>query len=424
MNIWKSITQKNSLETIYDKSVFVALLLVIVTYPFSMSINSLTIILLAGASIIKLIVERKIYLHKVYILFFLIFLIRLLSLFYTTNMHSGGRAIERSLSLLIFPLVFMVNKPILLNRTFLFKTLNIATLVACLFCLLNNYYYFVTNNISVKWWLDWKYNNHHLSSYLDFGPNYFSLVIVINLAGMYFYKYNSFRSKILWSISYCIQFIFLLLLSSRSLILFFVLSTTIIFLYKMYNKYKIKGIIMTTVFLVFGTLVALSIPVVKQRFNKTYLELVSDNKAETKVGGFVNRIQKVKSAIHILKENYLLGVGIGDVKDELKKEYIKIDFQEGINLSFDAHNQYLQSYLASGILGFISYLLILLAIGYNFILDKKYFFLFIVCIYAYFSLFESLIETHKGIVLFSILLLLVLPFDNQKVLQIDWNKRK
>ena len=401
---------KNEVKTIYDKIIFINFLLVLITYPFAISINSIAIICLVFFSLLKLIKDRKIYPHKVYILFFLFFLIRLFSLLYTENMHSGGRAIERSLSLLIFPFVFLINKPIFSNTKFFFRTLNISTLIACLFCLFSNYHYFITNDIETKWWLDWKYNNHYLSSYLDFGPNYFSVLIVVNLVWMYFYKYNSAKEKLIFLIIYSIQFLFLFLLSSRSIILFFLLSTFVIISYKSFVRYKTKGLLITLLFFLLSVGFMLAIPVVKQRFKKTYKELFLEDKSDKLVGGYYNRTQKIKSSIAIIKKNYIFGVGIGDVKDELKKEYINIDFTEGIKLSYDAHNQYLQSFLASGILGLLSFCSILIAIGLIMVKRKEYFYLFIILLYSYFSLIESLVETHKGVVLFSILLLLVLPF--------------
>jgi len=410
LKIWKLIVQRNNLNTINDKVVFIVFLLVLVSYPFSIKINSIIILLLTAVSLIKLIKERDAYHSNIYWLFYLFFLTRVISLFYSDNMSSGLSAIERSLSLVAFPLIFMINKPIFSNRMFFFKILNIATVVACVFCLLNNYAFFIENDIPTRWWLDWKYNHHYLSSYLEFGPNYFSLLIVINLIGIYFYRLNTFKEKIVVVIIYIIQLFFLFLLSSRSLIFFFLISSLIILCNNGYRKHKFKGVIVSLVGLCMVlTFVYIYVPVVKQRFRKTYSELISVNKIDTQVGGLINRLQNVNSALEVIENNYIFGVGIGDVRDELVKEYIRIDFKEGIEHSFDAHNQYLQNYLASGILGFLFYLLIFIVILKTLIKRKEYFYILVISIFVYFSLFESIIETHKGIVLFSILLLLLNP---------------
>lgn len=424
MNGWHAIVENNGLKTIYDKIVWILFLFVLITYPFSVNINSLSIILLVSFSGIKLIKNKRIYFHKVHLLFFLFFLIRLLSLLYTSNISSGGRAIERSIGLIVFPLVFIINKPIFSNVFFFLKALNISTFFASVFCLLCNLRFFIINEISVDWWLDWKYNNHHLSSYLDFGPNYFSFLITINLLGMYFYKYRSLKIKMIYAFMYLTQLVFLLLLSSRSLIAFFLLSTILLLVRNAYLQKKAKTMIVTVVFIVIGMLVVSSIPVVKQRFNKTYKEIISKDNTNTQVGGYVNRLQKIKSSVNVLKENYIFGVGVGDVKDELKKQYIAINFKEGIDNSFDAHNQYLQSYLGTGFLGFILYSIILITIGRIFILKKQYFFLLVTAIYIYFSFFESLIETHKGVVLFSILVLLILPVENNMIYNLKFSNKR
>ncbi|SFW56667.1 O-antigen ligase family protein [Cellulophaga fucicola] len=413
--ILKSIVQENNLKTINDRMVFIAFLLVLISYPFSIGINSIAILLLTAVSLIKLIKEKEVFYNKIYLLFIIYFLTRFFSLLYSDNLSTGWRAIERSLSIIVFPLIFMINKPILLNRIFFLKILNVSTAVACVFCLFNNYLFFVVNEIPTNWWLDWKYNHHHLSSYLDFGPNYFSVIIVLNLIGVFFYRVNLIKSKIIFLIVYIVQLFFLFLLSSRSLIFFYLVCTVILLTRNGYIKYKIKGVAISLVGLCLILIsVYLYVPIVKQRFRKTYSEFISDNKKDTQVGGFINRLQNVNSATEIIKRNYILGIGIGDVKDELKKEYFRIDFKEGIDHSFDAHNQYLQNYLASGFFGFLSYILIFIVICRLLIKTKKHFYIIIVLMFAYFSLFESLIETHKGIVLFSILFLLITPYEGPK----------
>ncbi len=72
------------------------------------------------------------------------------------------------------------------------------------------------------------------------------------------------------------------------------------------------------------------------------------------------RIQAWESALDLVKSNPIFGTGTGDVKDELVKMYNSKGFVEIFNLRLNAHNQFLQSFAALGIFGF---LLLLLAVG-------------------------------------------------------------
>ena len=235
LKLWHSIAENNQLKSFYDKAIFLAFFLVLITYPFSVNINSITIILLVALSLMKLIRKKKIYYSKIYLLFFLFFILRLLSLVYTDNLSAGTRAIERSLSLIAFPFVFMISKPIFQNRLFFLKVLSISTTVACIYCITQNYLFFFSNDVPVKWWFDWKFNNHNLSSHLGFGANYFSVLIIINLIGIYFYNIKSFKQKVIFITIYIIQLFFLFLLSSRSIMLYFLVCTFIVLIYKNYN---------------------------------------------------------------------------------------------------------------------------------------------------------------------------------------------
>lgn len=67
----------------------------------------------------------------------------------------------------------------------------------------------------------------------------------------------------------------------------------------------------------------------------------------------VMRLEFWKAAWNILKKHSLLGIGTGDVGDELKKSYNEINSQLNPEFRLRAHNQYLTFALAVGLLGLI-----------------------------------------------------------------------
>ena len=93
----------------------------------------------------------------------------------------------------------------------------------------------------------------------------------------------------------------------------------------------------------------------------------------------------------------MLGINTGDVKSRLVKEYTKIGYQKGIDSNYNAHNQYLESMLAGGVI-LLSILLIML--GYYFfyaILNKSLLMSLFVCVIAINFLFESMFNTISGV---------------------------
>ena len=69
------------------------------------------------------------------------------------------------------------------------------------------------------------------------------------------------------------------------------------------------------------------------------------------------RISITKSALHRVMENPLTGYGTGNYRDSLVEQYDRDDYDYGAKARFNAHNQYIESMLSSGIIGLIALLL-------------------------------------------------------------------
>jgi len=64
-------------------------------------------------------------------------------------------------------------------------------------------------------------------------------------------------------------------------------------------------------------------------------------------------------ALEIIKDNPLLGIGTGDVKDELQRTAEIEGYSIVKDRNFNVHNQYLETWMGIGIFGFILLLLLL-----------------------------------------------------------------
>lgn len=113
------------------------------------------------------------------------------------------------------------------------------------------------------------------------------------------------------------------------------------------------------------------------------------------------RIEYLKAATIIIKENFWFGVGTGDVKFEFNKVYDKINSSLSKEWRLRAHNQYITFFLS---FGFVGFLLIIFCIVAPIIISKAYkFFIFnMFFITALLSMLnEDTLESQPGISYFA-----------------------
>jgi O-antigen ligase len=109
----------------------------------------------------------------------------------------------------------------------------------------------------------------------------------------------------------------------------------------------------------------------------------------------------------VFPESGLLGLGSGDVKEVLTQAYKKNQFTGCYQRQFNAHNQFLQTSISLGILGFLSICsLILLPLGW--FLKNKSFLGFCFSVIIFLNLLtESMFERQAGVVFFVLFYLLM-----------------
>lgn len=115
----------------------------------------------------------------------------------------------------------------------------------------------------------------------------------------------------------------------------------------------------------------------------------------------VQRIQFWKAAIGIIKENPLIGIGTGDVKEEFLKQYDKMNSPLKKEFRKPAHNQYLTMTVAFGVLGLCWFIFSLI---YPVIAEKKlfdYFYITFFIIALLSMLTEDTLETQAGVSFFA-----------------------
>ncbi len=330
------------------------------------------------------------------LLLILFYLFHIIGLLYTKNMKSGLFDIEVKMSLFIIPLIIIDNELLNNKRYFnnLLKIFILSNFISVIFCFSQALYHYI---IKDDWYMLYYYNFsffHHTS--------YFSLYLVLSIS-MIFYLFikKEIKGKLL-SLIYSIFIIVLLFgvyyASSKAAVVTLAFLFIFISIYiSVKSKRKWISLILP-ILLISSIITTVS---VNNRF-RVYFQnsrtLFSDlyNNGMTKSND--KRFQIWGSAIEVVKENIIIGVGTGDVKDNLFEKYKKNDLNGLIESNYNAHNQILENFVILGIIGGLLFLIVLV---YPLVVKPELLYtMFFIIILTNF-IFESMLNTQAGVTFFA-----------------------
>ena len=123
------------------------------------------------------------------------------------------------------------------------------------------------------------------------------------------------------------------------------------------------------------------------------------------------RILIWEESMKIIKENFLFGTTPGDLTDKLNEAYQKNGLTGAYANSLNAHNQFLQTFIGTGIIGFILLLLMTVYALVYAIIRKYYllalFSLLVICNF----MVESMLQVHAGFIFFVFFFCLLIRYD-------------
>lgn len=142
----------------------------------------------------------------------------------------------------------------------------------------------------------------------------------------------------------------------------------------------------------------------KKRIYETLWEIDYYNKTHDAGGhSLTQRFEYWKTAIEIIKQNVLLGVGAGDIKNAFDVQYEKSNSLLSKEWRLRSHNQYLSIAVAFGVIGLIWFLITLFypAIKLKMFNDNLYFPFFAIVLISFFT--EDTLETQAGVTFYAFL---------------------
>jgi O-antigen ligase len=351
---------------------------------------------------------------KAVLLFIGFYLLHLLGLLYTSNMDSGLFDVQMKMTLLIFPLIY-VTRPI--NRRELygvFYSLIAGGIVASLIMLATAAVIYFNSGQNKFFYEEFSFLIHpsYLSMYLNFAIAWLVLGIVER------HKSLKFMATF-WAVLIIAFFsVIIVLLSSKLGLLTLLLIYFGALIYYILSRRKyILGIAGLIAVVLAISAVLYYVPEISGRVQTALTALTSDETNVTEAESTAVRMLVWKASNKVIGQNPLVGVGTGDAKDELMKEYSAEGMTGAIANSLNCHNEYYQVFVTLGIIGFLVFTLHLLGPLRKAYRKKNIIYVLFLVIVMFNFLTESMLETQAGVLFFALFnsLLCFCTFDNDNL---------
>lgn len=322
---------------------------------------------------------------------FIFYLIHLLGMSYSENTSFGWMDIGIKASFAIFPIIFLFFNPKINLSTFL-KCFVLGALISIVLC------YYLSYLVYQETGQPWHFREMYLSHFMhrSYWATYLVLAFIFSVYLLIIKKINIFIGFFLTLIFFILVFI----TGSKAGIIAVILSTVFLFIYLIrINKMWKWGFLLAIISVLLLTVTLNYFPSVKDRIVRSYQYATGDLTIDVdKTESTASRLLLWETSIELIKEKPFIGVGTGDVKDVLihrnyDKGYIGIAEKK-----LNAHNQFLNTWIALGLIGFITLLFSFLSsFLYPF---KEHVFLQRITIFVLFIslVAESFLETQAGII--------------------------
>lgn len=324
------------------------------------------------------------------------FILTCISSFFSKDIDELVFAIEIKLSFIVFPYLFycfLWPKEILKKCLISFVS---GCFFACLILIFRAIYYFFNGSPEYLYYTYFSYFLH---------VSYFSMYLIMAIIIITLFYTKWFRSdKIIIRLSYFFIFIFTLsifLCASKLGIISYFICVISTFFYNLKEKINLKKIILLFISIVICFILLQKI--FSKSFNRfDSLAKLSNEKLDKKSSESTEvRMLVWKNAIVLIKNNFFLGTGVGNVNAQLYQQYQKNGLVGAFEKKLNAHNQYLQTFIGLGFVGFL--LLVLLTFGklITSIINKNFLAFIFTLLIALNFMVESMLQTSAGILFFS-----------------------
>lgn len=315
-----------------------------------------------------------------------------LGLIWSENIEAGTFDLEVKMSLFIFPILFSL---IEYEKTVLQKVIRSLVYGVILFFTVALYFAYKTYIV--------KDDGLHYFLYSRLSPivhpSYMSMYIVVAIAfvlkfikeGVYVF-YSQKLSLLVVGLLFVINF---MVLSKIGIIISVLLLFYYVFIWIKSSKRYFLGSSLIMSILVLFYMSYINVGYVAQRVDE--FVSVFDNEKDNSNKSSGVRVHIWKHAVTLIQEKPILGHGTGDVKDVLIKKYEENNLTLALKHGYNAHNQFFQILISSGVIGLVLFLLS----SYLGAKSSSLFLSFVIITFFYMSV-ESILENQAGTIFFGL----------------------
>jgi O-antigen ligase len=227
---------------------------------------------------------------------------------------------------------------------------------------------------------------------LDVHPTYLSSFFILT----FFYFLESFRGNIVYSFNRKIaygmaglySFLMIFFLRSQIAMLSFVILLLIYFIIRRKRRaWFVAFVLFTIVFLTY-LFDARRVSTFFDRYGKNVSTALDD------------RVELWSGVLEAIKISPVIGAGTGAEQQLINKGYEKVGYTEGIEYSYNAHNQYLQFWVRNGLAELTCFLTLLVVLFLQALKLRSFTFLIFLMTVSMIMFTESFLSVQKGIVFF------------------------
>ncbi|MDR2979246.1 MAG: O-antigen ligase family protein [Bacteroidales bacterium] len=298
----------------------------------------------------------------------LFFIIHIIGIFYSSDTAIAVSEIEYKIWFLVAPLVIFTVPPDRLNSKRLLLLAQGFILSSLALILLN---------LSIS---AYEVSTHHSFYYFTYvwlshfmHPSYSSMMICtafIISSQLFFNQQEKLSSmwRIICKIGMIVFPIYIFMLQSKAGWLAFSLVFVLMGIYLINGNRKRYAwtAIFIALLILLPTALFVVIPEPYNRMKPAVKHLLEKRNVDNPTDGTNQRLVVWKSACSVARQHPLFGVGPGDVKEELTKEYAQRGYTHVSEKQFNTHNQYLQTLVGLGTVGlFILSCYLFIPLGYT-----------------------------------------------------------
>jgi len=298
------------------------------------------------------------------------------------------RYLERYWSFVAIPIVVIASKEYQGKASYhLFRGLLWGCVATLLICYGNVIYEMVSKSEPLHYFLRHRHLNHQFTEIADTHPAYLGVFMVVSSAYLFFKSSLKKGIKITLLVFLCFGFI---QLASRMALVSFGVVTLVFLITKIRTHWKQIGI-------GFGVAILCSVLLYFSASEFLRERLISKERI-----GNDQRFSRNIVSWELFKEHPVLGVGFGR-KDALREtKYCKYGFQVAAENRYNAHNQYLEYLSVNGLVGGLTFILVMGYLLYFSWKQRSVFFFLLFLSFFLANSTESMLVRIKGIEFFAI----------------------